>query len=105
MDMNRRRPAARFAVTMAEAQHRQALAGYWPQISAKGGWIQLSQDPNFIFPASIMYVPSQTVTVPGGSAAVTIPANAFGPGFPPSAIQMPVRFPGQSVSTAPQLFP
>jgi len=105
MQKNRQRPASRFAVAMAEAQHRQALAGYWPQIAAKGGWTQLNQAPNFIFPASTMYIPPQTVNVPGGTASVTIPANAFAPGFPPAAIQMPVSFPGQSVTTAPQVFP
>jgi outer membrane protein TolC len=104
MEKNHQRPASRFAVAMAEAQHRQALAGYWPQISAKGGWTQLDQAPNFVFPASTMYIPSQTVNVPGGTASVTIPANAFGPGFPPSAVQMPVSFPGQSVSTSAQVF-
>jgi outer membrane protein TolC len=105
MEKNRQRPASRFAVAMAEAQHRQALAGYWPQITAKGGWTQLDQAPNFVFPASMMYVPSQTVNVPGGTTSVTIPANAFGPGFPPSAVQMPVSFPGQSVTTTAQVFP
>src|ERR1017187_9853464 len=105
MEKNRQRPASRFAVAMAEAQHRQALAGYWPQITAKGGWTQLDQAPNFVFPASMMYVPSQTVNVPGGATSVTIPANAFGPGFPPVAVQMPVSFPGQSVTTAAQVFP
>ena len=105
MEKNRQRPASRFAVAMAEAQHRQALAGYWPQINAEGGWTQLDHAPNFIFPASMMYIPSQTVNVPGGTASVTIPANAFGPGFPPAAVQMPVSFPGQSVSTTPQVFP
>jgi outer membrane protein TolC len=105
MEKNHQRPASRFAVAMAEAQHRQALAGYWPQISAKGGWTQLDQAPNFIFPASTMYIPPQTVNVPGGTASVTIPANAFGPGFPPAAVQMPVSFPGQSVTMTPQVFP
>jgi outer membrane protein TolC len=90
---------------MAEAQHRQALAGYWPQITAKGGWTQLDQAPNFVFPASEMYIPSQTVNVPGGTASVTIPANSFAPGFPPAAVQMPISFPGQTVSTAAQVFP
>jgi outer membrane protein TolC len=52
-----------------------------------------------------MYIPSQTVAVPGGTATVTIPANAFGPGFPPAAVQMPVAFPGQTVSTNAQVFP
>ncbi len=104
MENNHRRPASRFAVTMAEAQHRQALAGYWPQLSAKGGWLRTSDSPNFVFPASEMYIPAQTVTVPGGTTSVTIPANAFGPGFPPSNVQMPVSFPGQTVNTTAQLF-
>lgn len=105
MEKNRQRPASRFAVAMAEAQHHQAMAGYWPQINAKGGWTQFDQAPNFVFPASVMYVPPQTVNVPGGATSVTIPANAFGPGFPPAAVQMPVSFPGQSVSTTAQVFP
>ena len=105
MEKNRQRPASKFAVAMAEAQHRQALAGYWPQITAKGGWTQLDQAPNFVFPASEMYIPSQTVNVPGGTASVTIPANSFAPGFPPAAVQMPISFPGQTVSTVAQVFP
>jgi outer membrane protein TolC len=104
MEKNQQRPASRFAIAVAEAQHRQALAGYWPQITAKGGWAQLSNSPNFLFPASTMYLPAQTVNVPGGTAMVTIPANAFAPGFPPSAVQMPVSFPGQSITTSTQVF-
>jgi outer membrane protein len=80
------------------------LAGYWPQVNAKGGWFRLDQAPNFIFPASTMYIPPQTVNIPGGTVAVMIPANAFGPGFPPTAIQMPVSFPGQTISTTAQAF-
>lgn len=105
MENNHRRPASRFALAMAEAQHRQALAGYWPQLTAKGGWLRLSDSPNFVFPAGDMYIPAQTVNVPGGTASVSIPANAFGPGFPPATIQMPVSFPGQNVSTSAQIFP
>src|ERR1017187_7167397 len=105
MENNRRRPASRFAVAMAEAQHRQALAGYWPQVTAKAGYFRLDGAPNFIFPASTMVVPAQTVTVPAGTAMVTIPAEAFAPGFPPAPIQMPVAFPGQSITTAAQVFP
>ena len=105
MEKNHSRPASQFAVAMAEAQHRQALAAYWPQVSAKGGVTRLERAPNFEFPASAMYIPAETVTVPGGTATVTIPANAFGPGFPPVAAQLPVSFPGQTVSTNPELFP
>src|ERR1035438_6607461 len=43
MEKNHQRPASQFALAMAEAQHRQALAGYWPQITSKGGWTRLEQ--------------------------------------------------------------
>jgi outer membrane protein TolC len=101
---NRRRPASRFEVALAEAQHRQALAGYWPQVNLKAAYQLLDQPLNFIFPSTNMPIPAQTVNIPGGAALVTIPANAFGPGFPPAALQMPVAFPGQSVTTAAQNF-
>jgi outer membrane protein TolC len=90
---------------MAEAQHRQALAGYWPQVSAKAGLLRTDEPMNFVFPASAFYIPPQTVAVPGGSTSVTIPANAFGPGFPPTAVQMPVSFPDQSVTSSAQVLP
>jgi len=100
MEKNRSRPASRFAVAMAEAQHRQALAGYWPQVTAKAGYFRLDQSPNFVFPASAMAIPAQTVNVPAGTAIVTIPAEAFAPGFPAAPIQMPVAFPGQRTRLA-----
>src|ERR1035438_10414754 len=102
---NRRRPASRFALAMAEAQHRQALAGYWPPVTAKAGYFRLDESPNFIFPASTMMVPAQTVTVPAGTAMVTVSAGSLAPGFPPAPIEMPVSFPGQSITTAAQVFP
>jgi outer membrane protein TolC len=105
MEKSHLRPASRFAVAMAEAQHRQALAGYWPQVTAKAEWIRLDQKPNFVFPAETVSVPSQTVTVPGGSTTVNLPANAFGPGFPPVAVQVPVTFPNQTITTSAQSYP
>jgi len=103
-EKNHSRPASRFAVAMAEAQHRQALAGYWPQITAKVGYMRLDQAPNFVFPASSMGIPAQTVNVPGGTAMVTVPANSILPGFPATDMQLPVAFPGQSVSTQASTF-
>ena len=105
MEKNHTRPASQFAIAMAEAQHRQALSAYWPQISATAGIDRMNTAPNFIYPASSMVIPAQSVSIPGGSATVTIPANAFGPGFPPVAVQMPVAFPGQTVTTSAQVFP
>jgi outer membrane protein TolC len=104
LQSNHRRPASRFEVAMAEAQHRQALAGYWPQVNAKGGYQLLDQPMNFIFPATTMAIPSQSITVPGGATMVTIPANAFGPGFPPATLQLPVTYPNQIVNTPAQQF-
>lgn len=61
---NHRQAASQFAVLAAEAQHRQALAAYWPQVSLKGGFQHLDESPNFLFPASsiTMDLPSAAVT-------------------------------------------
>ena len=67
---NHRRPVSKFALEVAEAEHNQALSAYWPQLSLRSLYSQLDQDPNFIFPARSIPVPSQTAT---------IPANSFGP--------------------------
>jgi outer membrane protein len=96
-----RRPASRFAVAMAEAQHRQALAAYWPQISLKGGYQRMDESPNFIFPAGRMYVPAQNINVPAGTALVTVPAGVLGP----NAVQLPVATPAQSINVPAQQFP
>lgn len=104
LQKNHRRPVSKFAIALAEAQHRQALAGYWPQVKGKAGYERLSDPVNFIFPAETMQIPAQSASVPGGTMVVTIPANAFAPGFPSSSIQMPVNFPGQTYKTAAQAF-
>lgn len=69
---NHRRPASRYAVAMAEAQHRQALAGYWPQIGAKGGFQRMDESTNFLFPA-------KSFSVPAGTAIITMPNPAAPP--------------------------
>jgi outer membrane protein len=98
---HRRRPASRFAVAAAEAQHRQALAAYWPQVMLQGGYQRLDQAPNFVFPASMMGIPPQTVTTPPSTALITLPPGVMGP----NAIQLPVAVPAQTITTAGQLFP
>ncbi len=65
---NHQRPASQFAVEMAEAQSRQALAGYWPQIHLKGGFQHVDESPDFLFPAS-----SITVDLQGSGAGLTFP--------------------------------
>lgn len=92
MANSRRRPASRYAVAMAEAQHRQALAGYWPQIGLKGGYQRTDEAANFLFPAS-------QFRVPAGNTLITVPAQLVNPAAPPGAtIQLPVATAEQAVS-------
>ena len=96
MQNSHRRPASRFAVAMAEAQHRQALAGYWPQISAKGGYQRMDESPNFIFPASQMHVPA-------GSANIMVPAQLLNPLAPAGMmVPLPVSTPAQDINVPAQ---
>ena len=101
MQHNRLRPASRFAVAMAEAQHRQALSGYWPHVTVKAAYQRMDEAPNFIFPAGVMGIPPQSVTVPAGTALITVPAGVLAP----VAVQLPVTTPSQTITTQGQLFP
>jgi outer membrane protein len=90
---NQRLPASKSALAAAEAQHQQALSAFWPQIALRGTYTNFDDNPNFIFPARTMAVPSQSIS---------IPANAFMPGFPraPLNLQTPagsVPVPEQNV--------
>jgi outer membrane protein TolC len=100
MEGSHRRPASRFAVAMAEAQHRQALGGYWPQIGLKGGYQRMDEAPNFLFPAAQMGIPPQKLNIPAGTAMVTIPAGVLGP----NPIQLPVNTPAQTFNVPGQMF-
>lgn len=98
---NHQRRASQFAVLMAEAQHRQTLSAYWPQINGTAGFEELSQAPDFIFPAISVSVPAQAIHVPAGTALVTVPAGVLGP----SAVQLPVSTPAQTIPVAAQRLP
>ena len=102
MEKSHRRPASRFAVAMAEAQHRQALSGYWPQIGLKGAYQRMDEAPNFLFPATTMQVPPQSMAIPAGSATVTIPAGMFGN---PVSLQLPITYPDQTINVPAQQLP
>ena len=88
---NRLLKVSRLSIEIAEAQHRQALSGYWPQIGARAGYTHLGAAPDFLFPAS-------TFSVPAGTATVTIPAGVIGP----SQVQLPVSTPAQSIAVPDQ---
>ena len=98
MQSNHRRPASRFAVAMAEAQHRQALAAYWPQLNGKACYERMDDSPDFLFPASTMAVPAQAIHVPPGTAYIMVPAGVLGP----TAVQLPVKTPAETIGVSAQ---
>ncbi len=94
-----RRPASKFAVLMAEAQHRQALAGYWPQISGTAGYQHMDESPDFLFPASAVRTPAQTLTIPNGG---TIPITFQTPGGPVTVPVNAIPVPAQNINVPAQ---
>lgn len=80
MESNHRKPASLAAVAMAEAQHRQALAGYWPQVTLNGSYQRMDEAPNFIFPSSRFNFPAQTINTPVGPLTI-----------PPGRISVPAQ--------------
>jgi outer membrane protein len=76
---NHARAASRYGIEIAEAQHRQALSAYWPQVGIKATYSIMDEDPNFIFPSQGMRVPASTIiaTTPLGPMPIEIPANTF----------------------------
>ena len=91
MKKNRFHVASRYSVEIAEAQHQQALSGYWPQINAKASYSIVDHDPNFIFPA-------ENIAMPQGTALIVQVPN---PKIPRATMQIPVsnlKVPEQNVT-------
>lgn len=76
---NRLRPASRFAVEAAEAQHRQALSAYWAQLAVKSAYTTMDEDPNFTFPAFRGEIPATTLQImtPMGQLPVSVPPTPY----------------------------
>lgn len=76
---NHSRPASKFAVDIAEAQHQQTLSSYWPELAVKSAYTVMDEDPNFIFPAASTGVPAMSfnLTTPLGPIPVNIPAQSI----------------------------
>ena len=99
------RRVSHHAVEVAEAQHRQALAGYWPQIGMKGGFMRMDESPNFIFPSKQMGIPAQSFSLPAGTATISVPAQFFNPLAPAGAtIDLPVTTPAQTIPVPGQVY-
>jgi outer membrane protein TolC len=73
---NHSRTVSCFSIEIAEAQHRQALSAYWPQVGIKAAYTIMDEDPNFIFPENRFNVPAMTAVAqtPFGPAQVSTPA-------------------------------
>ncbi len=104
LQKSHRRTASQFAIAIAEAQHRQALAAYWPRVTGTAAVQRMDQAANFLFPSAPIPIPGQSIVVPGSSMLVTVPANAFAPGFPPTTLQLPISVPEQRFNTSSQTF-
>ena len=49
-ERNQQRPASQLSIEISEAQHRQALSSYWPQVTLNSAFARRDEDPIFIFP-------------------------------------------------------
>lgn len=84
LEKNQMRPASQFAVQMAEAQHQQALSGYWPQVEFVGSFRKTDDRPNFIFSGGALEMPAS-------QSVINIPPGVLGPG----PVSLPVSVPAQ----------
>lgn len=69
LENNHQRPVARAALAIAEAQHRQALSGYWPELSLRSIYSVMDEAPVTIFPASKIALPPLSL----GSIPISLP--------------------------------
>ena len=75
LETSHRRPVSALAVEIAEAQARQAQAGYWPQVEAEAGFQRRDEAPNFLFPSSAFAIPGQSFPVAPGVNLQIPPQN------------------------------
>lgn len=102
---------------IAEAQHRQALAAYWPHFTMSGFASLRSNEPNFQFPGMSVATPALQFATPEMSfsspelsvrtpaTSINLPAGTLGPGSP--AIAVPVgsqniKVPSQNIAVPSQ---
>jgi outer membrane protein len=74
LEKNGRRRVSQDEIRIAESRRRQAMSSWWPSLTAEALGSRMDEDPNFVFPGRTLGVPP---------FSFTLPANSFGPGFPP----------------------
>jgi outer membrane protein TolC len=60
---NHARSASRYSIEIAEAQHRQALSAYWPQVGIKATYTIMDEEPNFIFPGRMISLSGMSIPI------------------------------------------
>lgn len=50
LEQNRLLQVSRVGVEIAKSRHRQALSAYWPQVNLRSAFMQMDENPNFLFP-------------------------------------------------------
>lgn len=95
-----RRRAAGHAVEVASARVGQALSSRYPSLSATASVSRFDEDPNFVFPSASFTVPASSFSIP--PMVMPLPANAFGPGFPP--VDLPLQIPPSTIAIPAQSF-
>ena len=70
LENNQLRSVSRLELEIADAQHRQALSAYWPQIAAHSALTRRDEDPLFIFPEE-----TDTYLVPLGDQLLELPVT------------------------------
>ena len=74
LEKSRHRPASQMNIEIAEAQHRQAMSSYWPQLSITSAMTLRDQDPIFIFPEDTDTYSFELIGEPLATE-VTVPAK------------------------------
>ncbi len=88
LQSNKRSKVSQADVEIALSKHKQALSSWWPELSARLVGSRLDQSPNFIFPSSMVHLAPSQLMLP--DTTITLPANAFAPGFPPRDVSLPI---------------
>ena len=101
LEYNGRSKVSRAEVDAAMARHKQTLSAWWPELSAKLSASRMDEDANFLFPSSMVQVPASQFPIP--PTTITIPANSFGPGFPP--VDVPLQTSGMNLDIPAQAIP
>jgi outer membrane protein len=91
---NNRSKVSKDSIEMALGIQKQALSSLWPQISGRIMGARMDEDPNFVFPASAIPIPTSTFSTP--ASTIKLPANSLGPGFPPTDVSVPI--PSQTIN-------